>query len=479
MAAPPAFSSATAYAALDHARYDLTAVYSQQLHQQCRRPLYVQVMALGASLLGPVAVSGAFGQRATWRSFLEPRAERDYRAWYLDQSLPLVRFLGYLGLALYLPLPFMWEAWADVDGGLVRISNWAIIGPVTFIVLVLSYTRFRNGMNGLSTLGILVQSLALIWLFSEFYGPTDGAVTLAAVFGIFLPLAFRLPLRWTALVVATNYSVATTLWVRSIRDGEASLAQAWPYLAFLTTIGLLVLSVALIAESGLRRQFVAECTTQASQHLLRRYAPAAVADRILSGDAEAVGRPQRIRVTVMSSDVAGFTALADQIDPESLSQIIDEYMAAMSEVVEGQGGVVTEFAGDGLMAIFGAPETLEPEEQVRRALAAAHTMHARLADLNKTWFRLGIEQPLQVRIGINTGMLSVGTFGSDGRATYTAIGLQMNVAARIQAHCSPGGILLSSASWHLVNDTVECEPLGEVAVKGVHFPISVYKPSRS
>jgi class 3 adenylate cyclase len=178
----------------------------------------------------------------------------------------------------------------------------------------------------------------------------------------------------------------------------------------------------------------------------------------------------------MSSDVAGFTALADQIDPESLSQIINEYMATMSDVVESQGGVVTEFAGDGLMAIFGAPETLEPEEQVLRALAAANAMHARLAELNKAWFRLGIEQPLRVRIGINTGMLSVGTFGSEGRSTYTAIGLQMNVAARIQAQCEPGGTLLSSASWHLVNDAVECDPLGEVTVKGVHFPISIYAP---
>jgi class 3 adenylate cyclase len=167
----------------------------------------------------------------------------------------------------------------------------------------------------------------------------------------------------------------------------------------------------------MRRQFVAEMTVRASQRLLRRYAPAAVADRIISGDSRTVGHPQRLRVTALSSDVAGFTALADQIDPESLSQIINEYMATMSDVVEREGGVVTEFAGDGLMAIFGAPEQIEPEEQVRRALAAAHAMHARLAELNKTWFRLGIEQPLRVRIAINTGMLSVGTFGSDGRAT--------------------------------------------------------------
>ncbi len=76
-------------------------------------------------------------------------------------------------------------------------------------------------------------------------------------------------------------------------------------------------------------------------------------------------------------------------------------------------------------------------------------------------------------------MLSVGTFGSDGRATYTAIGLQMNVAARIQAQCEPSQTLLSSSSWHLVKDDVACKPLGEVMVKGVHFPISIYAPGET
>ena len=114
---------------------------------------------------------------------------------------------------------------------------------------------------------------------------------------------------------------------------------------------------------------------------------------------------------------------------------------------------------------------------MRQALEAAKRMHGRLAELNESWYRLGIEEPLKVRIGINTGMLSVGTFGSDGRATYTAIGLQMNIAARIQAQCEPGRTLLSGASWHLVKDDVECEPLGEVTAKGVHFPISIYAPS--
>ena len=78
-------------------------------------------------------------------------------------------------------------------------------------------------------------------------------------------------------------------------------------------------------------------------------------------------------------------------------------------------------------------------------------------------------------MGINTGMLSVGSFGSQGRMTYTAIGLQTNVTARIQAQCQPGGILLSDASWQLIREEVQCTPKGEIEVKGVHFPIKVYE----
>jgi len=81
-----------------------------------------------------------------------------------------------------------------------------------------------------------------------------------------------------------------------------------------------------------------------------------------------------------------------------------------------------------------------------------------------------------MRIGINIGVLSVGSFGSAGRVTYTAIGLQTNVAARMQSHCEPGGILLSDSSWHLVKDRITCEPRGEVVCKGVHYPVRIHAP---
>ncbi len=181
-------------------------------------------------------------------------------------------------------------------------------------------------------------------------------------------------------------------------------------------------------------------------------------------------------MTVLFSDVVGFTNTADSLDPESLAQIVQEYLATMATIVERHGGTLNEFAGDGVMALFGAPLERPAEEQVAAALAAATEIQTNMPVLNEHWFKIGLDHELHTRIGINTGVLSVGTFGSGGRATYTAIGIQTNIAARIQAECDPGSILLSQASWHLIKDTVLCEERGEAEVKGVHFPIKLYAP---
>lgn len=213
-----------------------------------------------------------------------------------------------------------------------------------------------------------------------------------------------------------------------------------------------------------------------SRKIIRRYLPSAVVESIIEGRHDTVDKPQRRRLTIFFSDIVGFTDMADRMDAESTTQVINEYMSAMSQIVESHGGTLTEFAGDGLMALFGAPNEMAPEDQVEHAVRAALETQSRIPELNEGWFRLGIGNPLKIRIGINTGVLSVGSFGSEGRMTYTAIGLQANVAARLEAHCDPGGVLISEDSWHLVKDRIQCEPMGEVECKGVHYPVKVYAP---
>jgi len=213
-----------------------------------------------------------------------------------------------------------------------------------------------------------------------------------------------------------------------------------------------------------------------SRSLIRRYLPPAVADQIISGEASSIDAPQRRRITIFFSDIAGFTDMADRVEPEVMTEVLSQYMSAMADIVDAHGGTLNEFAGDGLMALFGAPTAMEPAEQAHQAVRAARAMQQAMSGLNEQWRRLGLGTELRSRIGINTSMVSVGSYGSRGRMTYTAIGLQTNIASRIEHAAEPGEILISDATYQLISDAIPCEPRGEVDCKGVHFPVPVYAP---
>ena len=102
-------------------------------------------------------------------------------------------------------------------------------------------------------------------------------------------------------------------------------------------------------------------------------------------------------------------------------------------------------------------------------------MQQRMSELGEKWFAEGIQTPFRIRIGINTGVASVGDFGSEGRTTYSAIGNQTNLTARIQAHCEPRKVLMSHTTWALVKDQISSEERGEIDVKGLHYPVRVYE----
>ena len=260
-------------------------------------------------------------------------------------------------------------------------------------------------------------------------------------------------------------------------DAGALAAALW-----IAYLGCLL--VCIVIEIVDRRAFCKDQIIEAQQRELRnsretirRYVPRAVFEHIINGDTIGIDVPTRRRVTVLFADLVGFTELADRVEAEILTRVVNDYMTTMSQLVDEHGGLVNEFAGDGLMALFGAPDEMEVEEQAASAVRAALAMQERIPSLNLQWIRLGVIEPLRMRIGIDTGFLSVGSFGSEGRMTYTAIGLHTNIAARIQAHCEPGRVLLSDYSWHLIKDCISCEPRGEVHCKGVHYPVPVYSPA--
>lgn len=209
--------------------------------------------------------------------------------------------------------------------------------------------------------------------------------------------------------------------------------------------------------------------------LIRRYVPAQLATRILTGEHALRAAPERRKVTLFFSDVVGFTEAADRMEAEDLSALLNEYLSEMATIADAFGATLNQFVGDGIMIFFGAPDATRDEDHALRAVKMAEAMQRRMGELREKWFQEGIQEPFQIRIGINTGVASVGDFGSAGRITYSAIGNQTNLTARIQAACEPGRILVSHTTWALVKDQIAYKEHGEIQVKGLHYPVRVYE----
>jgi class 3 adenylate cyclase len=226
---------------------------------------------------------------------------------------------------------------------------------------------------------------------------------------------------------------------------------------------------------GRRRLADAHDRLKVAHGLIRRYVPEQVAEAVLSDTPEAIERHERRRLTIFFSDLVGFTDLSEELEPEDLAMVLHDYFTEMSAIAKRHGGTVDDLVGDAILVLFGAPDFTDDRDQSLRAVRMAVEMQEAMGPLNQRWASAGIPETLIVRMGINTGVATVGNFGSAERTKYTALGKQVNVAARIQSHCEPGKVLLSHATWLLVRDEIPCTPKGELTLKGLHKPMPAYE----
>ncbi len=195
--------------------------------------------------------------------------------------------------------------------------------------------------------------------------------------------------------------------------------------------------------------------------LPRAYTPRHLADKILTVRSALEG--ERKQVTVLFADVSGFTSLSERLDPEDVHGMMNRAFELMLGEVHRYEGTVNQFLGDGIMALFGAP--IAHEDHAQRAAHAALGIRQRLDELHEELERRrGIV--FQVRQGLNTGLVVVGTIGSDLRMDYTAVGDTTNVAARLQQIAAPGRVVISTATHRLIDGYFYTRPLGEVTLKG-------------
>lgn len=232
-------------------------------------------------------------------------------------------------------------------------------------------------------------------------------------------------------------------------------------------------------------QRVLELNTYLTESVLRRFLPPAMVQRAAKGELELDLRPEQTLITTLFSDIVGFTQLSNTLRSRRVAELLNEYLAAMTQAVFDNGGTVDKFMGDGILAIFGAPEVLAPKEQVRRAVATARQMLRSLEQLNQRWEKQGIvgkdgPPPVRFRCGIHQGTAVVGMFGGKERSDYTAIGPSVNIASRLQEAAEPNSILVSAnvADWL---DDYEITKFRSLMLKGVDETVLTFsvKPMSS
>jgi class 3 adenylate cyclase len=222
------------------------------------------------------------------------------------------------------------------------------------------------------------------------------------------------------------------------------------------------------AERSLQRLDEAEETRRRMTRLL----PGGLAER-LSNDPDAFTSTELLVITVVISDVRGYTALAETALPERLAAQLNEHRQAMNDAVLAHGGTVMQYVGDAVMAVFGAPEPLDGHET--RALAAAAQMHTSQEKLNAAWAGQGLP-PFGLGIGLSTGPVAAALLGSQDRVEYTVVGDTVNLASRLCDAARPAGSTVASAATISGSRAADgFELLAALRVKGRTSTVAAYR----
>jgi adenylate cyclase len=204
---------------------------------------------------------------------------------------------------------------------------------------------------------------------------------------------------------------------------------------------------------------------------LSRLLPGGVADR-LRDDPDAIGRTERLVVTVLMSDVRGYSGIAERTDPTVLAGQLNGHRGAMNAAILDQGGTVMQYVGDAVMAVFGAP--FPQEDHALRAADAAVSMHRHQSELNAKWQAEGLE-PFGLGIGLSTGEVAAALLGSPERLEYTLVGDTVNMAQRLQELARPAGTtVLSEQTAEVLANPTSMRPLEVQLVKGRDTPVVAF-----
>jgi len=259
----------------------------------------------------------------------------------------------------------------------------------------------------------------------------------------------------TALVLAAGIAITYVVFAR---------ADVWVR-AVAITFGLVLGYGATVVENFVREQ-------REKQRLSRFFSPDVLREVVRDRDGRLL-RPRRRLVTILFSDIRGFTTISERLQPEQVDEMLREYLSVMTEVVFRHRGTVDKYMGDGIMALYNAPR--EDSEHALNAIRTALEFQERVIPFSARWeAKLGV--PIRCGVGINSGEAVVGSLGSKQRNEYTAIGDPVNLAARLESVTKDYRvpIIISEYTYELVQGRFPTHELDTVTVKGKSQPVKIY-----
>jgi len=297
-------------------------------------------------------------------------------------------------------------------------------------------------------------------------GPLSTILATLALCGIVIALQLRRIRRraWVPPLVALAAILAYIVLAQIAFGGGTILAVAAPIV--MASLVLVAATVGGLATEGREKAHLRAVFSQ--------YVSRTVVDKVLADPARAKLGGERKELTVLFSDIRGFSAFAEGMGPEALASFLGEYLTPMTDLVLESGGTLDKYIGDAVMAIWAAP--VDVPDHAARACDVALRMQEALVDLNRKWKAEGKPQ-IAIGIGINTGAMSVGNMGTQARFDYTVLGDQVNLGARLEALTKEYGvdILVGEATAKAAGSGGVFREVDVVRVKGRAGSAAVYE----
>ncbi|CAB1077314.1 Adenylate cyclase (EC [Olavius algarvensis Delta 1 endosymbiont] len=246
---------------------------------------------------------------------------------------------------------------------------------------------------------------------------------------------------------------------------QTLVGVVYPFLSFLLIF--LAVSVGNYFFEGREKSFI--------RMAFGHYVSPRVVSQLIDNPAKLSLKGEQKHLSVLFSDIRGFTTISEQMTSQQLSSFMNEYLTTMSDCIIDHGGTVDKFIGDAIMAIWGAP--LDDEEHALHALQAAMSMMAQLKESRQEYADRGLPV-IDIGIGINTGIMSVGNFGSRERFDYTVMGDNVNLASRLEGANKEYGthIIISEFTQNQLDARYYCRFIDKVRVKGKNKAVKIYEP---